>query len=86
VNERRTGLEKGNVSVEPAEKGRRPQLTLEVSITNTESGRRGNGVDMSAKEKTRQHRKLDPEWSKSVTARPRGTGPAGLDGGNAKLG
>jgi hypothetical protein len=51
MNKRRAGLEKGNVSVEPAEFGRRPQLTLEVSNTGTESGRRGSGVDMCAKEK-----------------------------------
>jgi hypothetical protein len=51
MNERRGGLEKGNVSVEPAERGRRPQLTLEASNMRTGSGRRGSGVDMCAKEK-----------------------------------
>src|SRR5260370_32486788 len=51
MNERRAGLEKGNVSVEPAEFGRRPQLTLEASNMRTGSGRRGSGVDMCAKEK-----------------------------------
>jgi hypothetical protein len=47
----RAGLEKVNVSVEPAKDGRRPLLTLEASNTSTGSGRRGSGVDMGAKEK-----------------------------------
>jgi hypothetical protein len=51
MNKRRAGLEKGNVSIEPAELGRRPQLILEESSIRTGSGRRGSGVDMCAKEK-----------------------------------
>jgi hypothetical protein len=51
MNERRAGLEKGNASVEPAEIGRRPKLTLEASNKSTGAGRRGSGVDMCAKEK-----------------------------------
>jgi hypothetical protein len=35
MNERRTGLEKVNASVEPAKDGRRPQLALEVSNIRT---------------------------------------------------
>ena len=51
MNERRIGLEKVNVSVEPAEDGRRPKLALEASNIRTGSGRRGSGVDMCSKEK-----------------------------------
>jgi len=51
MSERRAGLERGNVSVGPAEIGRRPPLTLEVSNRSPEPGRRGNGVDMCAKER-----------------------------------
>jgi hypothetical protein len=51
MNERRAGLEKSNVSVEPAKDGRRPQLALEASNIRTGSGRRGSGVDMCSKEK-----------------------------------
>src|SRR5882724_3808066 len=51
MNERRTGLEKVNASVEPAKDGRRPQLALEASNIRTGSGRRGSGVDMCSKEK-----------------------------------
>ena len=51
MNERRTGLEKVNVSVEPAKDGRRPKLALEASNIRTGSGRRGSGVDMCSKEK-----------------------------------
>ena len=51
MNERRRGLEKVNVSVEPAKDGRRPKLALEASNIRTGSGRRGSGVDMCSKEK-----------------------------------
>ena len=51
MNERRIGLEKVNVSVEPAKDGRRPKLVLEASNIRTGSGRRGSGVDMCSKEK-----------------------------------
>lgn len=51
MNERRTGLEKVNASVEPAKDGRRPKLALEASNIRTGSGRRGSGVDMCSKEK-----------------------------------
>jgi hypothetical protein len=51
MNERRIGLEKVNVSVEPAKDGRRPKLALEASNIRTGSGRRGSGVDMCSKEK-----------------------------------
>ena len=51
MNERRAGLEKSNVSVEPAKDGRRPKLALEASNIRTGSGRRGSGVDMCSKEK-----------------------------------
>ena len=84
MNERRAGLEKGNVSVEPAERGRRPQLTLEASNIRTGSGRRGSGVDMCAKEK--RVNMGSPSWS---GARPQreareGRGPAGLGGGEVR--
>ena len=51
MNYRRTGLEKVNVSFEPAEDVRRPKLALEASNIRTGSGRRGSGVDMCSKEK-----------------------------------
>ena len=35
MNERRTGLEKVNASVEPAKDGRRPKLALEASNIRT---------------------------------------------------
>lgn len=46
MNYRRTGLEKVNVSFEPAEDVRRPKLALEASNIRTGLGRRGSGVDM----------------------------------------
>jgi hypothetical protein len=61
---------KGHVSVEPAEKGRRPQLTLEVSNTSTESGRRGSSVDMSAKEKRVNMGSLSRSGAKTATGSP----------------
>ena len=51
MNYRRTGLEKVNVSFEPAEDVRRPKLALEASNIRTGPGRRGSGVDMCSKEK-----------------------------------
>jgi|SRR6516225_1100651 len=81
MSERRAGLEKGDVSVESAEIGRRPLLTLEVSNRCTEPGRRGNGVDMCAKGAIRQHGKPRSARSKTATGCLRGTGPAGRGDG-----
>src|SRR5260370_15307808 len=79
MNERRAGLEKGNVSVEPAEFGRRPQLTLEASNMRTGSGRRGSGVDMCAKEKrvnmgSQTWREAQPEFREEQAGLRRGGG------------
>jgi hypothetical protein len=78
MNERRIGLEKVNVSVEPAKDGRRPKLALEASNIRTGSGRRGSGVDMCSKEKRVNMGREIPAGN------PRGTGRAAAGGGKVR--
>ena len=60
MSERRAGLETANACAEPAIKGRRPPLILEVSNTRTGPSRRGSDVDMRVKGLTRQHGRSIP--------------------------